>query len=53
MEDLEKRYSYSRRRERREAHRQILSTIAMLLLVLILGTICAMTYIHARGGFLK
>lgn len=53
MQNLEKRYAYSGRHVKREARRQMISTIVVLLMVLGLAAVCAVTYYHARGGFAR
>ena len=53
MQNLEKRYAYSGRNEKREARRQMWSSIVILLLVLGLAAVCAVTYYQARGGFVR
>ncbi|WP_295214503.1 hypothetical protein [Ruminococcus sp.] len=52
MQNLEKRYSY-RHQDRREMRHQLLTNLIILLLVLGLGTVCAVTYFHARGGLVR
>lgn len=52
MQNLEKRYSY-RHGDRREMRRQLITNIIILLLVLGLAAICAVTYFHAKGGFIR
>ncbi|WP_298481758.1 hypothetical protein [uncultured Ruminococcus sp.] len=52
MQNLEKRYSYHHH-DRREMRRQFLTNLVILLLVLGLAAVCAVTYFHARGGFVR
>ncbi|MGN1403269.1 MAG: hypothetical protein ACI4XB_02980 [Ruminococcus sp.] len=52
MQNLEKRYSY-RHHDKQEMRRQFLTNLVILLLVLGLAAVCAVTYFHARGGFVR
>lgn len=53
MRNPEKYYAYPSREAKREARRQVMGSIAMLLLVLGLAAVCAIAYYHARGGFTR
>ena len=48
MQNLEHRYAG--RQDRQEARRQLLGSLALLLVVLGLAAVCAVAYFHARGG---
>lgn len=51
MQNLEHRYAG--RQGRQEARRQLLGSLALLLVVLGLAAVCAVAYFHARGGFIR
>ena len=41
------------RDDRREMRRQMVNSLVLLLVVLGLAAVCAVAYLHARGGFLR
>ena len=41
------------RDDRREMRRQMVNSLVLLLVVLGLAAVCAVSYLHARGGFLR